>query len=256
MSNGAAPISMPESHRLPEATRNTAISRIPVTPLSSLADGVARVIDPSGQLTPGLAIAVNAEKVIRARSDASLMQCLRTATLCYPDGMAVVWTLSQKGVPSARVPGCDLWVELMRQAGVHQIPVFLLGARASVVETVRDRLEHEFRTPVVDFCHGYFDDDDAMITRIRASGARIVAVAMGSPRQEYFMERCWQRYRPAFYIGVGGSFDVLAGVARRAPLWMRRRGLEWLYRVVRQPSRVARHFALARYALLHVLRRL
>jgi UDP-N-acetyl-D-mannosaminouronate:lipid I N-acetyl-D-mannosaminouronosyltransferase len=215
-------------------------------------DAVRCVISDQGVVTPGVAVAINAEKVVRANADAELMDAIGRARFCYADGMPIAWTLSRKGAANVRIAGCDLWVALMKEAGRRGTPVFLLGATRQVHQATESKLRETFGTNIVDSEHGYFDDDDAMVERIVRSGAQIVTVAMGSPRQEHLIRKFQSRYGEAFYMGVGGSYDLLVGASRRAPRWMQDVGLEWLYRLLKQPSRLRRQGALLKYLLMHV----
>jgi len=232
------------------------VGGIPVTPFSSVVEAAQRIVGPDGAVRLGFAVAINAEKVVRSQSDSRLMSSIRNATLCYADGMSVTWTLKMRGYPNSRVPGCELWQKLMREAGRHRIPVFLLGATWDVNRETRKELERRFNTPVVEAQDGFFEDSVSVIELIRSSGAKIVTVAMGSPRQEEFIQRCRRLYPEAFYMGVGGSYDVFVGAVPRAPSWMREVGFEWLYRLARQPTRISRLPILAKYVLLHAFRRL
>lgn len=224
------------------------VGRVPVAPLSSMDEAVAKVICPDGAVRPGSAIAVNAEKVVRSYSDDELLRAMLEASLCYADGISVVRTLRRKGNTSAvRVPGVELWENLMVAAARHSVPVFILGATPEVNQAVAERLSQELGLLPAGRADGYFEDWDEMIDQVRKSGAKIVTVAMGSPRQERFIKRCLESYPDAFYMGVGGSYDVFTGRVRRAPAWMRRMGLEWLFRLIRQPTRIRRQTVLVRY---------
>lgn len=228
------------------------VDGIAITPFSSIDEAVDAIVPREGVVEPGFAIAINAEKVVSAARDAGLMACIHDATICYADGAPIAWALSRRGVSNVRIPGCDLWEALMRRAGRDGIPVFLLGGRREVNELVRSRLGAELGTPIAGAADGYFDDSAAMIHRIAGSDARIVTVAMGSPAQELFIRKCRRAHPEAFYMGVGGSYDVFIGVTKRAPAWMRDNNLEWLYRLVTQPWRVRRQAALVRYVLMRI----
>ena len=211
------------------------------------------------QVKTGLLIAVNAEKVIAADRDPTLRRILGQARYTYADGISVVWSIRRKyGAQLERIAGIDLWHALMRRAGRDQVPVFLLGARPEVVAAVERRLKDEWQVSVVGAQDGYFDpaDRDTVVERVRRSGAAIVTVALGSPAQEHLMHACHQAHPDALYMGVGGTFDVVAGTVKRAPAAWRRANLEWLYRLLSQPSRLGRTGRLAVYALHHLTGRL
>lgn len=233
------------------------VGGIEVTAFDSMRGAVEAVLADGGTVTPGCAVAINAEKVVRYRKDPELRASIDNATLRYADGMAVVLTLRKKGQRSAvRVAGCDLWEELMRKAAEHRIGVFLVGARPEVNALVATKLRDEMDATVVGTRDGFFEDDTEVVEEIRSSGARIVTVAMGSPRQENFIHLCREAVPDAFFMGVGGTYDIYAGTATRAPVWMREHGLEWLYRLARQPTRIGRQLNLVSYAGLHLTGRL
>ena len=162
----------------------------------------------------------------------------------------------RKKFPQARVDrvaGADLWEALMERAGREGTPVFLLGGKPDVLEETEDKLRKQWQVNIVGSQDGYFraEDKQALFERIRASGAKIVTVAMGSPRQEILMRDCREVYANALYMGVGGTYDVFTGYVKRAPEIWQRLGLEWLYRLLSQPSRLTRQLRLLRYLSWH-----
>lgn len=228
----------------------TEIAGVRITPFESVQEAVSHVILTDGTVRPGFAVAINAEKVMRLRRHPSFLQLALQATWCYADGAPIAWLLSRRGIRNNRIPGIDLWLSLMERAADDGIPVFLLGSTESSLQSALEKLESSYGTPVVGFHHGYFRDVDDVIREIAMSGARIVTVGLGSPAQEEFMLRCSRHYPDAFYLGVGGTYDVFAGLIPRAPVWMRVRGLEWLYRLFLQPTRLRRQTALFKFAVL------
>ena len=231
------------------------IGGIMVTPFASMEDALGAIVDHDGSVRPGFAVAINLEKLARIDADDSFRRLVSKATLRFADGMPVSWALKQAGAESVRIPGCELWEALMERAGEVRTPVFILGAHQDVNARVVDRLQTELSVNVVGAHSGYFSDDEAMREAISASRARVVTVAMGSPRQEEFIAFCRETILDAFFMGVGGSYDVYVGTVQRAPKIMRVTGLEWLYRLSKQPSRLRRYTQLARYAWRHVLPR-
>ncbi len=211
------------------------------------------------RVIPGFAIAINPEKLMKARYDKNLRDVLLSATLRFADGIGVVLVLRSKGAEEAeRIPGCEFWVGLMQKAGQLHQPVYLVGARSDVLSQVRGKLAGLFGVNVVGMHDGFFSaaQQNELIQRIKMSGARIVTVAMGSPRQEFFIRQCRQAYPDAFYMGVGGTYDVFSGSVRRAPSWARRLNIEWLYRLLANPSRAVRQLVLLKYLWLFLVRRL
>lgn len=231
------------------------VGGIHITPFSSMENAVDFVIQ-GNNVTPGFAVAINAEKVLSAQKNPSVMEVIRNATLRYADGIAVVWTIKQKGVSNARIPGCDLWHELMRKAGKQNLPVFIIGATPEVNSKTADKLKMDFNVNLVGSVDGYFKDEEALIQQVANSGAKIVTVGMGSPAQEKFINACREVYPDAFYMGVGGTYDVFVGHVVRAPKWMQKIHLEWFYRLASDPKRIFRQHVLVRYLKLHILKKL
>jgi N-acetylglucosaminyldiphosphoundecaprenol N-acetyl-beta-D-mannosaminyltransferase len=204
-------------------------------------------------------VTAGAELVMMAGRQPALSAILERAALVVPDGAGVVWAsrrLHPPGLP-ARVPGVDLAAQLLGLAEARGWPVFLLGARPWVLDALVTRLRktHPGLT-IAGARHGYFEPEQerAMARRIARQRPRLLLVALGQPRQERFIAAYQDHWKDVVAIGVGGSFDVLAGVVPRAPAWMQRRGLEWLYRLFRDPKRWRRQLALPAFALA-VLRR-
>ncbi|HJQ68770.1 MAG TPA: WecB/TagA/CpsF family glycosyltransferase [Blastocatellia bacterium] len=189
---------------------------------------------------------VNAAKVVAARSDERLRKLLQRAAVVTADGMSVVWAARLLGEPlKQRVTGIDMFERLVGHAARRGLTVYFLGARDS---SVRGAVEY-FTTRLPDlrvagYRDGYFDrtESDKVADEIRESRADLLFVAMGSPAQENWIERHLEATGARFALGVGGSFDHLSGLQRRAPAWMQRSGLEWLHRLAREPRRLWRRY--------------
>jgi len=199
----------------------------------------------------GCLVAINAEKVLSAERDAPLASLLNAAEYKYADGISIVRSIRRK-YPSAmisRIAGADLWEGLMARAGQEGTPVFLIGGRPVILEHTAALLRSKWNVNLVGLQDGFFSpaDQDAVFSRIRSSGAVIVTVAMGSPKQEKFMFDCRSSYPNALYMGIGGTYDVFTGHVKRAPKVWQRMGLEWLYRLCSQPSRLPRQLKLLRF---------
>lgn len=209
-----------------------------------------------GRFKTGTLIAVNAEKVLTAESQPEIHQLIDAAEYKYPDGISIVRSIRKK-YPQAvvsRIAGADLWEGLMERAGREGAPVFLIGGRPAVLGQTVDKLRRQWNVNVVGSQDGYFPpaEREALFARIAASGAKIVTVAMGSPRQEMLMRDCKAVYPDALYMGVGGTYDVFTGHVRRAPKIWQKMGLEWLYRLILQPSRLRRQLRLLKYLNYHL----
>ena len=215
------------------------------------ADHFARVLE-SG--SGGRVLTPNPEMLMLAQDDDALMRILKESDYCLPDGVGLVFASRFLGLPlAARLAGSDTLEAVLPR---FQGKIFLWGAHEDIVARAAERLAQDFPAiQVAGFASGYFEvsQEPYIIDSIIASGASWVLVAMGSPKQEYLIEKLYARHPGAWYMGVGGMFDVLAGAVPRAPLRVRRWGLEWLYRAFRQPGRIRRWPSLFRF-LMMVLR--
>lgn len=228
------------------------VGGIDVMAFSSMQQLVEYIIPDNGPVFAGSAIAINPEKVMKAQQDPELKQMLNSAELRYADGMGVVKVMKKKlGKPVQRVPGCETWEALMYRAAKKHIPVFLIGAKPEVLAQTAEKLRAA-GVQIVGLQDGYFKDENALIAQVKDSGAKIVTVAMGSPKQELFIDRAKQQIKDAYFMGVGGTYDVFTGNVKRAPeLWCRL-NLEWAYRLIDQPSRVKRQWSLVEYLWLYL----
>ncbi len=203
-------------------------------------------------------LAVNPEKVIKAQSDVTVMRLLTNAGLLIPDGIGVVLAARIFGLGKmGRVPGAELMPKLCELAKVRGYKVFLFGASPEVNERAAQKLRETYRgLNIVGRQHGFVRDDEIpeLLDRINASGAQIMFVALGSPRQELWIEKYAPILNVKIFQGVGGTFDVIAGSVKRAPWVFRKMHLEWFYRLAVQPRRLLRQTALPRFAY-QVLRR-
>ncbi|HCB1741388.1 lipopolysaccharide N-acetylmannosaminouronosyltransferase [Citrobacter sp. RHBSTW-00696] len=208
-----------------------------------------------GHLRSGTLVAINAEKMLTAEDNPEVRDLINAAEFKYADGISVVRSVRKK-FPQAqvsRVAGADLWEALMARAGQEGTPVFLIGGKPEVLAQTEAKLRAQWRVNIVGSQDGYFTPDQrqALFERIHDSGAQIVTVAMGSPKQEIFMRDCRKIHPEALYMGVGGTYDVFTGHVKRAPRIWQSLGLEWLYRLLSQPSRITRQLRLLRYLRWH-----
>ncbi len=198
-----------------------------------------------------IAVSFNPELVVTAQEDPDAAEALLGADLCYPDGVGAVWAAGRQGPSPERVPGIDLAGRLLEIAAERRLPVFFLGAAEGVAaEAARRQVDRLPGLKVVGTHHGYFSPsaEEEVVREVRGSGASIVLAALGAPRQEVFLFRHRKELGAAVALGVGGSFDVWAGVVKRAPVWVQKARVEWLYRLARDPRRIRRQLALARFA--------
>ena len=194
----------------------------------------------------GRIVTLNAEMTMTARANQSLGAAIATADLVIPDGAGVVWALSRQGVRVVRSPGIELAWTLLGYAAAHGWRVALLGASPEVMEILRDKLPTTFPgLNLVLAVDGYQPEAawSAIEAELSQQSPDLVLVALGVPRQETWSHQK-QPGASGLWMGVGGSFDVWAGQKQRAPGWMCRLQLEWLYRLIQEPSRWRRMLVL------------
>jgi N-acetylglucosaminyldiphosphoundecaprenol N-acetyl-beta-D-mannosaminyltransferase len=196
-------------------------------------------------------MAINAAKLVTMHDDPKLTRIIDECGLVNADGQAVVWASRMLGDPlPERVAGIDLMHELLALAERKRYRVYFLGARAEVLKTAVARIrERHPALEIVGTRDGYFSAEEELevCAEIAHSRADILFVAMSSPRKEYFLGEHGPNLGAPFVMGVGGSIDVVAGVTRRAPLAMQRLGLEWLYRMLQEPRRMFRRYAVTNW---------
>lgn len=192
--------------------------------------------------------ALNPEKVIFANRNNELKGILSNAGLLIPDGIGVVLAAKLQGVKiKERVPGCELAIQLCELAEKNDYSVFLLGAKEETNLLAAEKLIEKYPgLKISGRRNGYFTDeqDSEVVTKINESGAHIVLVALGSPKQEKWVEKHQHEINANILQGVGGTLDVIAGNVKRAPVLWRATHLEWLYRLLSQPQRIFRQTAL------------
>jgi N-acetylglucosaminyldiphosphoundecaprenol N-acetyl-beta-D-mannosaminyltransferase len=207
----------------------------------------------------GQHMAINAAKLVTLRDDARLREIVEGCDLVNADGQGVVWASRVLGRPlPERVAGIDLMEQLLRLAERLHYRVYILGARDEVLERAVARIRERY--PHLEFAgwrNGYFspEEEDEVCAAIRASRPHMVFLAMSSPRKEYFLGRRGPELGAQFVMGVGGAVDVMAGLTRRAPVLWQRLGLEWLFRLLQEPRRMFRRYAVtnARFAWMLTL---
>lgn len=225
---------------------------VPVTPFS-MEEAVSFLMDRIAKKMPTQVVTANAEIIMMARNDKRYGTLLQQADLVLADGAGTVWAGRTLGyeVPE-RVAGFDLFVELIKKSVEEGIKLYFFGAAPGIAEAAKAKAE--MLAPgvsIVGTRNGYFSETDIeeIIDEINASGAQILFAALGAPKQEYWLRDHAKQLRPLIRIGLGGSFDVLAGKTTRAPHWMQKASLEWLYRLYKEPSRIGRMMALPRFVL-------
>lgn len=197
---------------------------------------------------PHMIVTTDASGVVRAREDEELHQIMEEADLVMADGAGVVLAARMLNLPlDVRCSGCDMIVDLCRVAARLGRSVYLLGAEPGVGPAAADRLKAQIPELQIAGCHhGYFspDEEGQIVEEIRRARPGVLLVALGIPKQEKWIKKHLQELRVPVCIGVGGSLDIISGHKKRAPRWMQRAGLEWLYRTIKEPQRLPRLAAL------------
>lgn len=195
----------------------------------------------------------NAEMLMRATHDYQLKDILNKANLVVPDGAGTVWAANYLGVHMPeRVAGFDLVQNLLQLAPQKKWRIFFFGSAPGVAEKAKQKAQHDYPgIKIVGTRNGFFtaDDDKAIIDEINASHTDILLAALGVPKQEKWLFNHLQELHCSLSIGVGGTLDVMAGVMKRAPLWMQKAKLEWFFRGMMQPQRAGRLLALPRFVM-------
>lgn len=228
---------------------------VPVDPLT-MAQTVARTKELVDSGVFAHLIGVNADKLLQMRDDPEMDAIVRRCEVVNADGASMVMAAKRLGAPvPERVAGIDLMGELCALAAREGYRVFLLGAKREVVERTRDVLIAEHPgLEIAGVRDGYFGDEefDEVTEEVRRSGAQITFVGITSPKKERLIERFRDLGLKGVYVGVGGSFDVVSGAIPRAPMWMRRVHLEWLFRMMQEPGRLAKRYVVgnARFMVL------
>ncbi|MFP7734103.1 WecB/TagA/CpsF family glycosyltransferase [Priestia aryabhattai] len=200
-------------------------------------------------------VAINPEKIMKAQEDRELKLLLNQATYQIPDGIGVILASKlKKGRIRERVTGIDMMLKLCKEATNNGKKIFLYGAKPGIADEAKVKLEEMFPgILIVGTLNGYEKNEEVIERTINDSGAEIVFVALGSPAQENWIIAHKEKLNPSVYQGVGGSFDVISGRLNRAPAVFQKFGLEWLYRLLKEPWRWKRQLELPKF-LLRVLR--
>ena len=191
---------------------------------------------------PHYVVTPNPEIVEICRENEAARRAVGGAALVIPDGIGVMYGAKILGTPlKQRLPGIEFAQGLMARMARQGKSLYLLGAKPGVAEQAAERLRKDYPGLVIAGTHdGYFQDDGPVTDAIRASGADVVFVCLGAPKQELWMEKNGAATGAHLLLGLGGALDVFAGVVQRAPAIFCKLGLEWLYRLLKQPSRIGR----------------
>jgi len=244
--------------QVPTTNERILVAGCPVNPLS-FEDAVREISFRIDSRIRTHVVFVNAAKIVKYHRDEPLRQAIDRADLLLADGVPVVWAsrLLGRALPE-RVNGTDLMERLIAVAAERGYRVFFLGARQdALLRAVGECRRRHRDLKVAGFHHGYFrpDEQEVVIREINSSAADLLLVGMSSPRKELWVDQNLSQLKVCVAQGVGGSFDVIAGVVSRAPLWMQRSGLEWFHRLLQEPGRMWRRYLVTNSAFLWLVLR-
>ncbi len=220
---------------------NTTIHNLSITETLAL---VSKAISQKKQLHH---VVVNAGKIVAMQKDEALRKSVNESDIINADGQAVVWAAKILAKPlKERVAGIDLMENLVEMAHQQNHKIFLLGAKEEVVQKVSEIYQDTYSTNLIaGYRNGYFtrEDEPQIAQQIANSGAQMLFVAITSPIKENFLYNHRNILKDVpFVMGVGGSFDVVSGLTKRAPIWMQNTGLEWFYRFLQEPKRMWKRY--------------
>ncbi len=202
-------------------------------------------------------VVINAAKVVNAQKDLALKESIVNCDIINADGQSIVWAskILSRPLPE-RVPGIDLMEELIKLASKKKYKIFFLGAKEAIVKKVVEKYADLYGEDIIaGYRNGYYDaaDEKNIARQIAESKANILFVAITSPKKEIFLNSYKDIIKTPFIMGVGGSFDVVAGFVKRAPLWMQNAGLEWLYRTMQEPGRMWKRYLVGNSKFIYLI---
>ncbi len=216
---------------------------------------IGQTIEKQGQLHH---VVVNAGKIVSMQDDMELRKRVNESDLINADGQAVVWASRFLGSPvKERVAGIDLMQNLVRLAHEKKFRIFFFGAREEVVKKVVDIYSEMYSPDIIaGYRNGYYskEEEEDIARNISESGANILFVAITSPKKENFLYQNRALLKNVnLFMGVGGSFDVVAGLVKRAPVWMQKMGLEWLFRLIQEPKRMWKRYLVGNSRFIYLV---
>lgn len=189
-------------------------------------------------------VTANAAMIVESLADKELKRCLEVAEIITADGMSVVWASRFLGhALKERITGIDSICRIMRQAEELQHKIFLLGAKQEILEKAIKILREKYpKLNIVGYHNGYFNNESEILELIKKTQPDILIVGMGFVLQEKLINRFRKVINIPVMMGVGGSFDVIAGEIKRAPLFLQKIGMEWFFRVIQEPKRLWKRY--------------
>ncbi len=208
-----------------------------------------------GFQTRGQVVTLNPEMVMNCKKNPTLKTIINGAELVIPDGVGIQLGFMILGKKVRRIAGIEFAKGMLKKTWQNRLPIALVGAKQEVLDLTLENLKNEFAGIEIAYAHnGFFEDDTEIAQGLKNSGAKLVLVALGSPKQEEFIFKLKKEMPETIFIGVGGSFDVWSNKVERAPKIFQKLGLEWLYRTVKEPSRFRRIFPTLPLFVLSVIK--
>lgn len=226
---------------------------VPVHPLT-MNESVAVLEEKLQKKEQAFVVTANAEIIMMCQQDKEYNNIVsEKADLVLPDGAGAVWAGRYLGneVPE-RVAGFDLYNQLLKLSADKGYKAYFFGGAPGVAEAAKNKAEELYPSVQIVGCrNGYFTkaEEEAIIKEINDAAPDMLFVALGAPKQEKWLVKYRNQLKPRVLMGIGGSFDVLAGKMERAPKWMQEASLEWAFRLYKQPSRFMRMLALPKFVL-------
>ena len=222
-------------------------------------EAVKHAVEIIGRGEKTYVVTPNPEIVWIARRDEALRTVINSAGMILPDGIGIILGARIRGTPlrKGRVPGIDFASALFGEMAEFGGSIFLLGAKPGVAETAGQRLGEKYPGLIIaGSCNGYFTESAHVVDLINSAKPDVVLVCLGSPKQELWIADNIGALNAKLCVGLGGSLDVFAGKAKRAPVFFRKLGLEWLYRLFREPRRIKRMIKLPIFVFAVILQAL
>ena len=217
-------------------------------------DALSRIGAMIEEQTPHYIVTANAEIAYMAYHDEKMQQAVNGADMVTADGSGILWAAKQLGdAMPERVTGIDLVYAICKESAVKGWKIYLMGSAEGVAQKAAHRLMLDYvGCNIVGTHHGFLKEkavEQALIEDIKAKQPDVLLVGMGAPRQEYWIIDHMEELGVPVSMGIGGSMDVISGELKRAPKWMQKMSLEWLYRLIKQPSRIGRMMNLPKFML-------
>ena len=221
----------------------------------SFKDAIAEALALMDSRKASQIITINPEMINLSFKDENFAKLLNDAELLLPDGIGIKLALMIMGEKSNRIAGVDFAYNLLQQCEKNGAPVAFIGTSEDILNKAIEKIKAQMPELKIVYTHnGFFDNPEGIYEALAKASPSLVLVALGSPKQEYFIAEAKNKLKNGLLIGVGGSFDVWSGEIKRAPVIFQKLGLEWLYRTISQPKRLKRIFPALPLFLLRVFR--